>query len=118
MDAFTSAYIECALWASTDDSGDPLDLNYGEGDIDPQTRDEMIADCKRFQDENSDDIATYEGIITCAEKAGDDFWLNRNGHGCGFWDGAWPEESGGRLDKASKAFGEYNLYVSGGTIYS
>ena len=33
LDDFTLAYIECALWASNDDStpqgGDPLDSNYG-----------------------------------------------------------------------------------------
>ena len=115
MDEFTQAYIDCALWASTDESdesgGDPLDDNYGPEDIHPDTLAEMVADCERFQEENADDIATYEGIITCDEKAGDDFWLNRNGHGAGFWDGDWPEEAGNRLDKASEAFGEYNLYV-------
>jgi hypothetical protein len=123
MDEFTTAYITCALWATNDESdpsgGVPLDTNYGVEDIDPTTLAAMVADCKRFQAENEGDIATYPGeMITCDEKAGDDFWLTRNGHGSGFWDGGWPEESGNRLTVSSEGFGEYNLYVGDdGNIY-
>jgi hypothetical protein len=122
MDDFTSAYIECALWSTNNKSdpsgGEPLDTHYGKKNIHPSTLADMVADCKYFQEENSDDIATWDGDTTCDEQAGHDFWLNRNGHGCGFWDGDWPEESGGRLDKAAEAYGDYNLYVGGdGRIY-
>lgn len=122
MDAFTSAYIECALWSSNDEStpdgGEFIDDdNYDEGDLDPQTRDAMVADCKRFQDENRDDIDTWVGDTTCDEQAGHDFWFNRNGHGVGFWEPEWDEEPGSRLDRASEAFGEFNLYVEGGTVF-
>jgi len=34
-------------------------------------------------------------------QAGHDFWLTRNGHGAGFWDGDWPE-TGDALTEASK----------------
>jgi hypothetical protein len=123
MDQFTEAYIECALWSSNDESdesgGDPIDDNYGPEDIDTPSLEGMVADCKRFQEENADDIATYSrSIYTQEEMAGHDFWLNRNGHGAGFWDGDWPEDSGNRLDKASKAFGECNLYVENGKVYT
>lgn len=123
MDEFTQAYVECALWSTTIESdpsgGDPLDDNYGVEDIDPATLARMVADCRRFQEENADDISTWEGSqYTSEEMAGHDFWLTRNGHGCGFWDGDWPEDSGDRLDKASEAFGEVCLYVGGdGKIY-
>jgi hypothetical protein len=120
MDEFTTAYIECALWSSSDESdpsdGEFINDNYDEGDLDPQTRERMVADCKRFQAENCDDIATWEGDTNCDEQAGHDFWLNRNGHGCGFWDGDWEEEAGSRLDKASEAFGEFYIYVEDGKV--
>ena len=38
------------------------------------------------------------------------FWLNRNGHGAGFWDGDWPKH-GAELDKAAHSYGEFDLYV-------
>ncbi len=50
------------------------------------------------------------------EQAGHDFWLNRNGHGAGFWDGDWPEPAATTLDAASKAFGEVNLMLDGDAI--
>lgn len=40
-----------------------------------------------------------------ARKAGHDFWLTRNGHGAGFWDGGWPEPQSSVLDDASESFG-------------
>jgi len=119
MDTFTAAYIECALWAINDESdssgGGPLDENYGEGDIDPTTLAIMVEDCRKFQEENADDISTYPGgMWTPEEMAGHDFFLTRNGHACGFWEiSDWPEDSGNRLKKASKDFGEFNLCVGG-----
>lgn len=117
FDPFTLAYIECALWSTNDESnesgGDPLDENYGPEDIAAETLETMLADCKRFQEENFDDIAAGPDGPDYSnwERAGHDFLLTRNGHGAGFWDGDWPEEVGERLTEASKAFGEVNLYV-------
>jgi hypothetical protein len=115
IDSFTRAYIECALWSSTDDDGEPLDANYSVDDIAQETLDVMIYDCARFQAENAQMILMGRDRptrdYTDTERAGHDFWLNRNGHGCGFWDGDWPEPQATNLDRASKAFGEYSLYV-------
>lgn len=115
MDVFTSAYIECALWSTNDETtesgGEPLDANYGAHDLHPSALAQIQADCAQFQREN------YRDIADDPERAGHDFWLTRNGHGAGFWDGDWPEEIGERLTDASKAFGEINLYVSGKQIY-
>ncbi len=120
IDSFTRAYIECALWSSTDEStdqgGDPLDKNYSVDDIAQETLDEMISDCARFQADQDENIAAQEGI--CWARAGHDFWLTRNGHGCGFWDGDWAEPQATLLTEASKAFGAYNLYAGGdGMVY-
>ena len=104
MDEFTIAYIECALWSSHDDDGVPLDANYIVDDIAPETVVHMQADCAKFQQENAEDIAGRE------QAAGHDFWLTRNGHGAGFWDGDWPE-AGDRLTAAAMAAGVVELYV-------
>jgi hypothetical protein len=46
-----------------------------------------------------------------------DFWLTRNRHGCGFWDGSY-KDLGDRLTNAAQAFGECDLYVGDdGKIY-
>lgn len=118
LDEFTAAYAEAALWSSTDDNEDPLDANYSFDDIDPDTMRKMRADCARFQQENAADIAAgpVEGAAGSDEygpaaRAGHDFWLTRNGHGAGFWDGDWPEAAATRLTDAAHAFGEVNLYV-------
>jgi len=117
LDDFTRAYIEAALWSTNDESneqgGNPLDHNYTPEDIAPETLETIVADCKRFQEENAKDIAAGEDRLdyTTSERAGHDFWLTRNGHGCGFWDGDWPKGAEDRLTEASKAFGEVWLYV-------
>lgn len=109
MAKFTAAYVEAALWSSMDEStpsgGYPLDRNYGPDDIAPETLEQMKSDCARFQAENADDIATDLGL------AGYHFWLTRNGHGSGFWNGMWPEEVGERLAQASHKYGVFHLYV-------
>ncbi len=53
LDAFTAAYIVCALWSSTDNStpsgGEPLDQNYDVTDIAPESLERIKSDCERFQ---------------------------------------------------------------------
>ena len=51
--------------------------------------------------------------------AGHDFWLTRCGHGAGFWDGDRPEPAATVLTKASKAYGEVDLYIGDdGKVYA
>jgi hypothetical protein len=40
-----------------------------------------------------------------------DFWLTRNGHGAGFWDGDYEEELGEKLTAICKKMGSIDLYV-------
>lgn len=117
MDPFTIAYIEAALWSSTDESdeqgGEPLDANYGLDDIAKETLASILDDCQTFQRDYADDIG---GEL---ERAGHDFWLTRNGHGAGFWDGDWDDDIGQRLTEASDVYGSVDLYVGDdGLIYS
>lgn len=126
MDEFTEAYVTAALFSSTDqssdDGGEPLDDNYCADHIGAETINDMIADCAHFQtlyghllvDEN------YCGRVngTTLEQAGHDFWLNRNRHGAGFWDGDWEDAIGKVLSEASHSFGECDLYIGDdGRIY-
>jgi len=112
IDAMLASYVETALWSSTDDDGEPLDANYGVDDIADKALASMRKDVKAFAKANAGDI---DGEW---EQAGHDFWLTRNGHGAGFWDGDWPEPASSRLTAASKAYGESDPYVGDdGNLY-
>jgi hypothetical protein len=107
--AFFHSYVEAALWSSIDDAGDSLEGH----DIAPETEKEMESDCRRFWKEN------YALIEDDPARAGHDFWLTRNHHGAGFWDGDWPDDLGNLLTKRAHAFGEQNLYVADdGLVYT
>jgi hypothetical protein len=115
LERFVNAYVACALWSSTDQTneqgGESLDRNYDARDIAPVTMLRIVKECLEFSILCEDDIAQWDGKGTAEEQAGHDFWLTRNGHGAGFWDGDWPEGAGQRLTDASKCYGEINLYA-------
>lgn len=111
MDEFTEAYFETALWSSTDDEGEPLDNNFDIGDLDLDTKNRMFRDADDFQTRNEELLSdAYINDGASEADAGHNFWLTRNGHGAGFWDGDYPE-TGDELSAASEKFGEFNLYV-------
>lgn len=122
---FVQAYIATSLWSSLDND-QPLDSNHDEDDIDRGTATQMCLDCVNFLLQNARTI--QEAIDKNAVRfgpdygpwgrAGHDFWLTRNGHGAGFWDGDWDEPFDDQLTAAAKRFGECNLYVGdNGKIY-
>ena len=104
LDAFTESYLEAALWSSTDEDGNPLDRNPYE--FSGELIEDAIRDCNAFREVAS-------GLLEerADEYGGQDFWLTRNGHGAGFWDGDWPE-NGDKLTAMAKCFPEVNLYVA------
>lgn len=118
LDEMSRAYIEAALFTSTDDDGEPMDRNYTEDDIDHDTLVEMANDVAAFQRNNGVLIdEAFEEDGKGDDEIGHDFWLTRNGHGAGFWDGDYPT-TGDELSDAAKLFGEYDLYIGDdGTIY-
>lgn len=127
LDCFTRAYIETALWSSNDNADDsggkPLDANYSIEDIAPETLATIEVECLAFQTKFVEQIAGgYRGQAPWSDdemaRAGHDFWLTRNGHGCGFWNGGWNEDVATILSEGAKAFGGVNLYVGDdGLIY-
>ena len=113
-DTFTDAYIECALWSSTDENGNPLDDNYDTCDLAESTVAEMVADCADFQESYADLLELAGGD----SQNGHDFWLTRNRHGAGFWDRGHPADVGKGLTDAAHAYGSRDLYVGDdGKVY-
>jgi hypothetical protein len=105
IDKMTRGYLECALWASSDGDGNPLDDEYSADGFAPLEIAEASKLCARFAEENAADL---EGIEP--SQAGHDLWLTRNHHGAGFWDRGLGEV-GERLSKAAQALGECYAYV-------
>lgn len=106
-------YLECALWAETDDNGEPFDKNYDLRDISREAVNTARKDCEKFERENAADIE-LSGLDD--EQVGHNFWLTRNGHGTGFWDRGYgldkeTQDALKRLTTASKRFGEAYLYL-------
>lgn len=104
LDQFKQAYTTCLLWAEVDDNDEPLDYNYDESEFSPALQAQIDSDCNQFF------TANYEMIKSNISNAGCDFWLTRNGHGAGFWDGDWPEH-GEQLTAACKEFKEVCIYI-------
>ncbi len=112
FDAFTLAYLEALFFTSTGDDGEPFSGDLTIYSLAPETEATIVAECNAFQLANSIDI---DGNDT---QAGHDFWLTRNGHGAGFWDGDWDDGVGERLTAASKGYGEQDAYIGDdGLIY-
>ncbi|MDE2103053.1 MAG: hypothetical protein KGL39_37760 [Patescibacteria group bacterium] len=130
LKSFTDAYIDCALWSSVDDDGDPLDNNFSCNDLDADALSEMERDCANFERDNRDLLqeayatvlhipgqphyspANEPGDFYTPDMAGHDFWLTRNHHGAGFWDRGLSEYLGNLLTEAAKEEHEAYLFVN------
>jgi hypothetical protein len=116
MNDMVKSYLGTALWAETDNAdergGEPLDKNYDVEDFAPEAVAKATADCAAFEEKAG---PLLEGI----ERQGQDvpdvigfhFWLTRNHHGAGFWDGDYPKEIGEALTKLSHEFREQYVDV-------
>lgn len=118
-DSFVRDYLITALWSSTDSDGEPLDKGFSIHDLSDEAKHKAQKDCSEFLDK------AYELISAAIEtgevksgpdfdewgRAAHDFWLTRNGHGAGFWDGDWPEPYDQKLTDIAKSFGSCDLYV-------
>ncbi len=142
LDRFIAAYIETALWSSIEGADDtPMDAHYAASDIAESSRESIRLDCAQFVRENAEvldycdstgdlplrgDEARERGFTDAYAMAGHDFWLTRNRHGAGFWDGDWNglpplatcDQAGDVLTAAAHKFGECDLYVGDdGRVY-
>lgn len=117
LNSMTKQYLETALWAETDESdesgGEPLDNNYSLYDIDPESIVGAKKDCDAFYEKAQEKIGDVISEIDLTDL-GHDFWLTRNGHGAGFFDGDYDEFGdtvGDDLTQVAKEFGEVYIYV-------
>ena len=129
LDPFTQGYIEAMFFTGVEGpesdykDGDFVEANAtGFSDLAPEALASSIEDCRWFQGEPGKTTAwrrfqaLADGVPAKVAwpdttQAGRDFWYTRNGHGCGFWDGGWPEPYATALTDAAKAFGPVDVYL-------
>ena len=105
---YIEAYLTCAFWSELDANDEPLEDNYTLEDLDPKSLKKMIDDCNQFEDKILGSLGDHEFDWV---QVGHDFWLTRNGHGAGFWDGDHEKELGKELTKLAHSFREQVLYL-------
>lgn len=106
------AYLTCALWSETDDSGLFLVHSYSIDDIDAESIEKAHAACLAF-------LVRVDRVLPdmcCCHlgQFGHDLWLTRNGKGAGFSDR--PKIYGGQdiadtLASMARSLGECSLSV-------
>lgn len=129
LDEFTRGYLECAEWCGVDAANECGGWCHNCDNPDESKRcresdrtkldradnphwstdalSRAIMDCQAFQESNTADLADADPA-----QAGHDFWLTRNHHGAGFWDGDYPKEIGKRLTDAAHVYGEVNVWYN------
>lgn len=121
LELFTRATIEALYFTDTGEGDQPGH----DAELAPGTRADLEADCRSFWRRfgcfitcDQCECQRGNGEYSIIEQAGYDFWLTRNGHGAGFWDGDWPVY-GDMLTKGSKCYGVFETYRGDdGLIYS
>jgi hypothetical protein len=120
---FARGYFTAAFWTVDDDAGGGEYAHTGRADdhferLHPDNRREQMRQCEQFQKDNA------QALEDAAEdyQAGIDFWLTRNGHGSGFWDGDWDHldgtgEAAKRLTDSAHSFGEVNCFIDPEGVY-
>jgi hypothetical protein len=115
LDTFTRQFLETALWAECDhdkEDSPSLDRDFDITDIAEETVIKLKRDCDSFRETNKE-LLEQAGDD---EQNGHDFWLSRNGHGCGFWDRGYGT-AGTKLHEATKPYGSVFLYILDGKIH-
>lgn len=119
---FLAGYIDAALWSTTDvrDPDTPecsgsysLDDEFSE--VSPTCRAAMLSDCQAFIAANATKLVDFRNACEIDDfRLGCLFWLNRSGHGSGFWDeaaaGTWAGDMGDDLSEACRPYGTFELY--------
>lgn len=104
-DDFLRGYLECAEWSGL--SGEDRErFDHAESPkFSLKALSQARTDCKDFVSSNRADLAGLN-----MSQAGHDFWLTRNRHGAGFWDGGYPEDIGRRLTDAAHVYGGVDVF--------
>jgi hypothetical protein len=120
IEAVVLGYMECALWSSTDDEGEPLDGSYELYDFADEANTSIHETVEDFLDLIGDEVWNWDQFWT-PERLGHDLWLTRNGHGAGFWDRYYEGSRqtsqrlgaaiGRQLTELCKSYGTSDVYV-------
>jgi len=112
LQEFTAACFDALQFT---DCG-PDDECHG-AELSDETRLDLEADCRSFWRRFAPYFYACEG--NTMRQAGHDFWLTRNEHGAGFWDGDWPETYSDMFTKLAQAYGPFETYLGDdGKIYA
>lgn len=113
---FLSGYIGAALWSTTDSRDaegiDTYTLNDEFDSVSEKCRAAMLNDCTDFVNAQREklEVLKAEAGPNCDDwRLGFLFWLNRSGHGSGFWDEV-RGDVGRELSDACKPYGTFELY--------
>ena len=112
LEDFTNATIEALFFTDTGDDEQPSP----DAELDPETRLYLMADCRSWWRR----FGCYVDVAGGTPKqAGHDFWLTRNGHGAGFWDGDWPEPWATQFTEGAQSYCVFETYEGDdGLIYA
>ena len=98
-DPMLNHYLTTALWT------EELETQYDVNDFSIESKEKARKDCNLFKEKagtllNGLDLSTV----------GHDFWLTRNNHGSGFWDGDYEESVGEKLTEISNSFNQVYIF--------
>lgn len=112
LDSFTQGYIEAMYFTECNIDDKELE-DCTLDDLSDEAWASIEADCNDFREFREADLdeACDNGRINGydIQRAGNDFWYTRNGHGTGFWDRDLGDV-GDKLARAAKVYGSSNLY--------
>ena len=115
LSVMTRQYLEAALWSSYAHEGDkieeesPLDNHFSVADFALSSVDVANQDCEAFKAKAREAGVDVDALDD--EDLGHDFWLTRNRHGAGFWDGDYEDAVGKKLTEIAHTFGECNAII-------
>lgn len=122
LDDFAKGYVEAMFFTNGDTGDEREDLlnDIGVEKLTKKAVEEIRHDCNMFKVKAKDllDFAVGRDGYS-EERAGNDFWFTRQGHGVGFWDRneLKADDLGDKLSEAARGFGEAYVEVSRGWIY-
>lgn len=99
-------YLHTALWTEN------LDSEFGTENFDSKSRESAEKDIALFIEKAGSLLDSLDLSLV-----GHDFWLTRNRHGAGFWDGDYEKEVGNKLTEISHTFKEINVETENGKVY-
>ncbi len=108
FDSFTQGYVE-AMFFTEIPTGEDWNVNM----LAPSAIERIRADCASFQEKAGNTIwmsLQFPSYCESQEHAGRDFWYTSQGHGCGFWDGDWPEPEATQMTRWAHLFAERHVY--------